>query len=56
MTKTPIKDITGSIDTQILGIEEFKKLSADVLKKAEELEKAVQRLNDAKLEVKQKIN
>lgn len=56
MAKTPVKDITVTIETQILGMEEFKELSADVVKKAEELEKAVQRLNEAKVEVKQKIN
>ncbi|MCB2830322.1 hypothetical protein K3N62_09655 [Streptococcus dysgalactiae subsp. dysgalactiae] len=49
--KTPIGECTATIDAKLTGIEEFKELMNDVIKKADELEKAVQRLNKAKITV-----
>lgn len=46
---TPIGEYKVTIDTKITGIEEFKELTNEVIKKADELEKAVQRLNEVKL-------
>lgn len=46
---TPIREYTVTIDTKLTGIEEFKELTNEVIKKADELEKAVQRLNEAKI-------
>lgn len=46
---TPIGKCTVTIDTKLTGIEEFKELTNEVIKKADELEKAVQRLNEAKI-------
>lgn len=46
---TPIGEYKVTIDTKLTGIEEFKELTNEVIKKADELEKAVQRLNEAKI-------
>ncbi|WP_249629128.1 hypothetical protein [Streptococcus uberis] len=45
----PIGEYTVTIDAKFTGIEEFKELTNEVIKKADELEKAVQRLNEAKI-------
>lgn len=45
----PIGECIVTIDAKLTGIEEFKELTNEVIKKADELEKAVQRLNEAKI-------
>lgn len=42
----------GSIKATITGVEELKKYAAEVIEKADELEEAIQRLNNVKIEVK----
>ncbi|MFI3632769.1 hypothetical protein [Streptococcus parauberis] len=54
-TNTPIGEYTVTIDTELIGIDELKELTNVVIKKADELEKAVQRLNEAKIELKSKF-
>lgn len=43
------------VSIEITNLSDFLKLAKEVVKKAEELETAVQRLNDIKLEVQTKV-